>query len=302
MSRIRSLVGVALALWFEAAGWAASSPVTGVLDFAEPVRATGMGGAGVAVGADPVLGGLNPAAAAGSSRPIVALAGSRGAFDDLTGSALGALPVAGGVVSLAAAYLDAGRLDYVTPTGVSGGVSAQRDLMASVRVARPVTRRLAFGGAVTFVHSELFETARARSLTADLGIRARLLPWLVAGAAYRGLGGAVSYGSGAWRLPSGLRAGVAGEWSSESGRHAVIALADAEQTTGLPSVSLHLGAEYVWRGLVVLRAGAAPAANGSATGFGGGFGLSHGRLRLDYGIRLGGPAATPHRVSLTVLL
>lgn len=300
MSRLRLVAAVAAAGLLASTGWSVSPPVTGVLEFAEPVRVTGLGGAGVAVGGDPALGGLNPAAATGISRPVVALAGSRGAFDDLSGSVLGALPAAGGMVSLAAAYYDAGRLEYVTPAGLTGGVSAQRDVLVAVRAARPVTGRLAFGGAVSFVRSELFETARAVSLTADLGVRARLLPWLVAGAAYRGLGGIVSYGAGSWRQPSGLRAGVAASWTSGSGRHAVTALADVERAAGPSSSALHLGAEYVWRDLVVLRAGAAPAANGSATGFGGGFGLSRGRLRLDYGVRLGGPAAVPHAISLTI--
>ncbi len=280
---------------------AGGAGVIGVLDLVEPARSQGLGGAGTAVGNDPTLAGVNPAAGANVARPTVSVAGQRRSFGESVGQGLVAFPALGGSLSLTVAYLDAGTLALATPDGGLAHLALQRDVAVSAIAARPFGKRVTAGIAVKVLESELFADFRARTVAGDAGVQVLMDHWLKAGVAIQNLGGSLDYAGERQPLNATVRAGLAAAWKFGGATDVIVFMADVLGHNG-GAVSVRGGAEYLWNGVVSLRAGAKLAGTSNLSSMSAGFGFNRGVFRVDYGVRFGSAFELPHAIALTLRL
>ncbi len=237
----------------------------------------------------------------------------------LAGTQVGRLGVAGAV-----SYYSAGSVEWLDPRGQLTEVSAQRDLVAQVGAGFRVPRTtLSVGASGKVIHSELIEDISGTSLAADVGASLELSrAGLVFGVSAQNMGGSMRLEDGTAVLPLLLRLGLAyhilvdarglrfGTMQSlgQSGirsagaPHRVIALAEYQARLQEDAAGFAVGAEYVYAGVLALRAGFRSLTRGAAArhdvlSLGIGVGLKP--VRLDYSVEMI-EFATLHRVSVTV--
>ena len=297
-----ALLGACFLLASAASGQ--TSPVN-ALTIVEASRAEGFGGAAAAVGRDASMSWLNPAAAAQSGAALT-LAGQRGYFNEAAGQALVSAPFAGGALFAGLIYFDAGSVALNPDDGSSRTVRIQQDLLGSIGFAGTLAGPASGGISVKGIRSEIFgETAAALAL--DAGLQTRLNRFVKAGACLQNIGGRLRYETDAVNLPSLFRIGVAaGGWLSEWGFPSVfetdrlLVIADVEFPFAERTISFCGGVEYQLGTILAVRAGAKLANREESASFSSGIGLSAGKYRLDYSVRMGGDFSKPQTLSLTI--
>ncbi len=302
---MRLLWGTVTALIFPCRVLAAEgeTPVN-LLTRVESTRAQAFGGGAVAVGNDPTLVWVNPAAAAGLAQGSVTAGGNRGLFGDLTGQALVTTPLRGGQVTAGLLYYDAGEIENYTSTGQLWRVRPQQDVMGTVGYARALNAIVSSGVTVKYLRSRLAGTGMG-ALAGDFGAQVRLGRAVKLGAAVLNVGTPLTYHDASLALPTIVRAGAAAAWQFASpgapGRFdTLIVVADLDHHPLEGVTAVRGGLEYQWRGMIALRAGARTGAAADAGVFAGGVGLRIGAYRLDWTIRHNDLADLPQTLSLTV--
>jgi hypothetical protein len=284
---------------------AAMAPVS-ALDLFEPIRSAAIGGAGVAIGNDPTLAPVNPAAAARLAATSLTLGGQRGFFGDLLGHGSVTVPTERGTWFAGLVYYASPAVLLRFADDSVRSVLLQQDLLAAAGYARAIGPGLAWGLTAKVLRSELFEEFRAQAGAIDAGVQVRLTDHFKAGAAVRNLGPSFRYAGDALHPRTELRAGLAGGWRVRAGGpdspgDALIAAADLVWDVRAGAAEVSAGAEYRWLGFLAFRAGASVGgAGGELARVAAGLGVSNGPYRLDYSIKFGTAFSTPQALALTL--
>jgi len=224
--------------------------MTGVLDLVSSPRIEALGGSGVAAGHDASLIWTNPAAPAQLGQPEVHLTGDTGFAGAMSGSAMGSMNFAGVVATAGAAVFDAGDLSIAQLDGSTKKISAQRDLLGFLGFSGRVGEAWTVGGAIRVVHSSLFDTFKATTLTLDLGAQYMVTDWLRLGAAQLNAGRGLKFNETRTALPTTWRIGAAvGDPASLQG------LADLAYRLGDGDLTGMAGVEWPCVSRLTLRAG-----------------------------------------------
>jgi hypothetical protein len=301
-----------LLLFQFAAGWprdaGAALPAVNALSRTEAVRSQALGGAGVALGYDPSLVWLNPASAARAERSSIILTGAKGYFDDVTGEAVGAFPVFGAVLSLAAVYDDAGEATVIASDLTERRVHARQDVLLCAGLAGPLTAGLTGGVTVKRLRSTLAEEFVTTAMVFDAGVQASVSSRVKVGASVQNLGTGVKYLDDRVGLPSVARAGVAyAVHTAGAGEDSdyLILLSDLEYPLRENAPGWNAGAEYRFHGILAVRLGAQLGAAhlgrlSAGLGLLGGLRDKDRSFGLDYSIRLlTGGFGVPQMIAVT---
>jgi len=278
-----------------------------VLNKVEPTRTTSIGGAGVAIGVDPTLVWINPAAAVRCEGASLTMAGQRGFFRETTGQALWVTPFKSGVLFAGALYYDAGTARLANSAGALVTYQVQQDFAGMAGYAAPISPTVSSGVTLTWMHSELFNRASS-SLGGDGGVQIMINNYLKLGFAIQHVGTKLTYLNHDIELPTTARAGFAlgcrpAEFVSFAGaKDTLVVVLDAVQPVVERKPYWKTGFEYRWQRLIALRAGANGGGRDELAKYAAGFGLRFGRFRLDYSIRFGQAFANPQTLSLTIAL
>ncbi|MEK7474014.1 MAG: hypothetical protein AAB152_00130 [Candidatus Coatesbacteria bacterium] len=285
---------------------AGTSPIN-VLNKVEPTRTQSIGGAGVAIGVDPTLVWINPAAAVHCDGASLTMEGQQGFFRETTGQALWATPLRGGVVFAGALYYDAGTAKIADSTGALRSYDLQQDFAGMIGYAAPISKTVSSGVTLQWLRSELFNRSSS-SLNGDGGVQIAISRYLKVGFALQHVGTKLTYLNHDIDLPTTARVGVAlGMRPAEllpfmGSKDTLVAVLDAVQPVVEKKAYWKTGIEYRWQRLIALRAGANGGGRVELSNYAAGFGLRFGRFRLDYGIRFGHAFSNPQTLSLTVAL
>jgi hypothetical protein len=275
----------------------------------EATRAQAFGGAATALGLDPTLVWVNPAAAALVADPSITLAGQRGYFGEVTGQGVWTTALGGGRIVLGALYYDAGQVSLKASDGTWRTMNLQQDFAASVSYAAALSKDVASGFTIKGLRSQLFGDFTAHAIAADGGVQMRLTDMLKGGFAVQNVGTRLKYSKEKISLPAALRGGLAMGLRmrslgspAEGDSDTVVVVCDAVLPAEENGVSLKGGAEYSWRGIISLRAGVSFSTWKELSNYSAGFGLNLRRFRIDYGIRFGSVFDNPQTLSLTIAL
>jgi len=286
---------------------AAEAAPVDVLNKIEPTRTTSIGGAGSAIGVDPTLVWINPAAAVHCDGASFTMAGQRGFFKETTGQALWAAPFRGGVFFAGALYYNAGDTRLTASTGQVHSYTVQEDFAGMVGYAGALSKAVSAGATAKWMHSEVFGRA-AGSLSGDAGVQVALGRHLKLGAAIQHVGTDLTYLNHDVALPTTARVGVAvglrpADLVAFAGsKDTLVIAADAVQPLVEEKPYWKTGVEYRWQRLIALRAGANGGGRLELAKYAAGFGFRVGLFRIDYSIRFGTAFASPQTLSLTVAL
>ncbi len=273
----------------------------------ESTRAQAFGGGAVAVGNDPTLVLVNPAAAARADAISLTAGGNQGDFGDVVGEAAATVPWGPGALSGGLHYYDAGQVDMYTSAGDLWSAKLQQDLLLTAGYAGPLSSRVTAGGTVKYLWSRFAESVSAATVAGDLGAQVRISPVIKIGAALLNAGAPLRYEDSRASLPTTLRVGTAAGWRFASltggtAQDTLILVADADWLMAEQAAGYHGGVEYQWRGLLAVRGGGRSGTAGEPRGIAAGIGLRMGPFRMDYTIHFGGIVAIPQTASLTVEL
>ncbi|MEK7474006.1 MAG: hypothetical protein AAB152_00090 [Candidatus Coatesbacteria bacterium] len=307
MRVIRLLAGLAVAARSSGALAAQGTDAVNALNKVEAARAQAFGGAAVAIGNDPTLVWLNPAASAQVAGGSITVSAQRGYFGDAMGQALVATPVGEGMLTAGVLYFDAGEGEmYSEDLTQLWRTKLQQDVVGAVGFAAPLSPRVTSGAMLKVLHSRLAESMTASSLTGDVGVQTRVQDWLKLGFAASNIGTPLRYAGDAVASPAALRVGAAGGWrlhlSGGSRPDTLIVVGDAEMQGASGLVSWRGGIEYQVRGMVAVRAGFRAGAAREPSTYCGGVGFRVGAWRLDYTVRYNRIVDLPQTLSLTVAL
>lgn len=287
-------LALAAALLLTATAARAATAATGavLLRHAQSARAAGLGGGLCADDSGVEALGVNPAGAAGATRPELLSTFTSGVADDAYGFFGYAHPLKGGVATAGLTYYDAGTVELVSPSGAAQSVSAERDYAGSVGWAMPLFGGLTAGATGKFYKSTLAQSASASGFAADLGAQwATPLSGLRLGAALLNAGPGVKYETATDPLPLTGRAGAA--WTAALARSSSNDLTSAAVTLGADAVKTRdestagvAAAEFVlsFGPATAVSLRGAYAFGASADGLNFGAGVREGRFTADYAI------------------
>ncbi len=234
-------------------------------------RAAALGEAVSATADDVTTAVYNPAALATLTSPQISFSYQKG----IAGDSSGRLHLGRRNLGLAVSYYTAGDVDLLDGTTVRT-VNAQTDLSASLGGA--FTRgRLAFGGAVKFLSSQLAESNRATAFAIDLGIRSDITPRFRVSSALQNLGTKLKFVDEGDPLPRIFRVGA--EFQATQGRAPLTISAEAPYFLNEAEIRPAIGAE-IHVGPMAFRAGYRTGSQ--IEGLSLGAGISAGGLVLDY--------------------
>lgn len=273
----------------------------------EPARSHSVGGAGVAVGADPSLIWLNPGVLSTCSGKSLVMGAQRGTSADLSSQLQWTSPLVGGFVSAGLGYYSAGSAEYWLPDGSSKMLALQRDTMAFAGWGGNVVGNIGAGLNLKAVSSNLAETAKSSGFAADMGFHLVFNENLSGGLAIQNLGSEVKWGRDVLSQPTLVRTGVSAIFPVR------------ENIMGDPADYLQLmqdvsysfidgifmsstGAEYQWNNAAFMRVGLRAASKSGLTGFSAGAGIRTAVYRLDYAAWLGSPMEMPHILTITFFM
>jgi len=270
----------------------------------------------VALGYDPALIWLNPAAGSNLTSTYVSLVAQRGLFDEITGQGLFVTPLGKGVISLGGAYYDVGRVTLVASDNTVRSVSAQRDIMGIVGYSGQLSSQMTGGFLLKGLQSEIAEEFRAGGMAFALGFQWRLMDILKAGVTFENFGANLNYLEDEVALPARVHAGLALLWRLGSfspfetkTNNYLLSVVDAEYRLNSRQAHLQGGLEYHLHRIIMFRVGGRLGSNKSLGNLSAGLGfmLRKGRggtlkqYRLDYSIRiLTSVFAPPQALSLTI--
>jgi len=301
------LAGLAVAARAALAPASYDTDAVNALNRVEAARAQAFGGAAVAIGNDPTLIWLNPAAAANLATGSFTVSAQRGYFGDTMGQALLALPLGNGVMTAGVLYFDAGEGEmYSEDLSTVWRTRLQQDVVGAAGYSMALTPRVSSGATLKVLHSRLAESMSANALTGDAGIQVRVRDWLKLGFAASNIGTPLKYAGDAVAAPAAIRAGVACGWrlhlSGGTKPDTLILVGDTEVQAASGLVSWRGGLEYQLRGMIAVRGGFRAGEAREPSTFCGGVGLRIGAWRLDYTLRYNSEVDLPQIVSLTVAL
>ena len=281
-------------------------------------RQAALGEASVALVRDVSAAFWNPGAIAGIERYDAALTYTRWLADmNYGGAAVGARVRGIGTFALAVAALDYGDIpEAVLGTGSNdprtGNTFTGNDFMAGVAYAREFTDRLAIGVGVKYLHENLWNES-AHTVAFDVGTNYAVgYRGLRLAMAAQNLGGSVSWRADSltdrtegYDLPLTFRVGVSAPlvgpdaFVRMDGPHRLVAAVEAINTNDF-SERLHLGLEYTFNDLLVLRGGYRVNYAEGNWSVGAGLTPTVGdlRLRLDYAYVGYEFLSAPHRLSV----
>lgn len=293
---------VAVVLFLAVAGGARAddggSTGAAFLDLPVGARATALGEAYAAAGADPFAMAFNPANVAGARRRDLAVSYDA-LFLDLSHTYVAYVhPLWDrGTLGLSVSYVDLGNIQRTTvsnPGGAGLGAFSSDDLMVGLTYARH-TDAFDWGVTAKWIREEI-DSFSGSTAAFDLGVRWRpsALRGLALGASALHLGPDISLQSAGDPLPLTLRLGA--NYRTPSGR--LDLLGDVSWTRGRDAEA-HLGAEW-WalEDVFALRAGW-DSGNDMDDGLNVGLGVAaRDDLRLDYAYTPFGDAGDNNQVSL----
>lgn len=272
-------------------------------------RASGMGEAFTAVADDVSAIFWNPAGLSRLHRGEMSLMYLRGLGDGNFGFAGGALPVRSvGTLGMAVTTLQGGPLEMNHPDGSARTVQSQEDYVVTLSFARTLGRiphpvrfqetLLKFGAGVAgkYRRFSLAETATSRGVAADAGLHLSL--WrerLNFGFALSNLGPGVRFRSVSDALPKTFRAGTAIRFSAQG--NPMILSFDWVQRLEESRASFHFGAEWVYKNILALRAGARVLKNSEQL-ITFGLGYKKGNFRFDWASSLLSRLQDAQRISI----
>jgi len=207
------------------------------------------------------------------------------------------------VMSAGVAWYDARTTD--TP---KGRVNAQQDLLLIANACSAINAWSSFGTSVKTLRSELAEEYSTRAVAFDAGLRLSARPEFALGAALENKGSRSVRGGGRTDLASSIRAGFMATTILDTGdgrsfgQDGLSWGVDAVFPLEIGRTEWRGGAEYLWHRVVAVRAGAVRPREGGNWAWSFGFGLLTRRLRFDYASRFNSASATPHALSMTILL
>jgi len=283
---------------------AANIPPTNGLVRVESTRSQAFGGGAVAVGNDPTLIWVNPAATANAQGSALAMSANRGYFGDMAGHALYTQPFGQATLAAAILYYDASYAEAYDEEGNYWKSPIQTDTAAAFGYAVPLTGDVTTGANFKYCSSKVGGDTSYHSFLGDGGIQVRVTNQLKVGFALANLGPPIEITGESYSPPAVARAGAAVGWRLGDGPRpsTVILVGDCEYQIASKLSSFRGGVEYHWRGMVALRAGGRFGSYGEPGVFGGGVGLKLGDYRLDYTLRHSSIVDMPQTVTLTVSL
>lgn len=285
------------------ASWAraSSTPPNNVLTRVESTRAQAFGGAATAIGSDPTLIWVNPAAGANAIGTWLTVGGNRGYAGDTAGQVLMNTPVGLGRLTAAALYYDEGEAEAVDTTGVLWRTKIQQDFAVAAGYAAPLTSKVVSGVTLKVIQSRLGGEVTSRAVAGDLGVQVRMNDAVKIGVALANVGTTPTYGVQGVLPPTVARFGAAAGWRLNEGSRpsTLIGVADGEYDTASQTISWRGGVEYQWRSMVAVRLGARWGADREPSILAGGIGIKFGIYRLDYTVRYNTLADMPQTATLT---
>ena len=302
--RLKGIAGVTalcMAMLCRGPVFSSSGALETILTTIETTRSQGLGGSGVSIAQDVSMAWVNPAAIANVASPTIVLSGYREFFDEMTGQIQGAMPFRKGAVTAAVTYSDAGTEEILTLDGVSRTMSLQQDFLVCVGYARPLTGMLALGASAKVLHSTILEEYSTDMVVGDVGVQIRPVPRLQAGLALQNFGTQAKYLDEPLDAPMSVRAGAGAEFPLAN-EDALLLVGDVQYGFVSEQWALSAGAEYMWKKLVVLRAGIRESEQTELGNYSMGLGLQTGLFRMNYSVRLSREYSMPQSLSLTIAL
>ena len=285
----------------------ASGTFSGISTRMEPARTQAVGGAGVAVGADPSLFPLNPGLLSTCGGMSLSMGAQRGTAADLSSQLQWTQSLMGGNAAAGLGYYNAGRAEYWFDDGTSTTLNVQKDILLYAGWGTNIIGNIGAGIGLKAVNSELAGTAQSWGMGADLGVHMVFSEIISGGLSFQNLGSAVKWGKDSMAQPAMVRTGVA----------AVFPVRD--NLMGDPADYLQLvqdvsfsfidgifmsstGAEYQWNNAAFARVGLRAGSRPGLTGFSAGAGIRTAIYRLDYAAWLGSPIDMPHFLTITFFI
>ena len=303
---IRLTASFLVLAWGVPAQAAETTPVN-ALNKVESTRAQAFGGAATALGNDPTLVWVNPAAPAQVAGSSLTLAAQRGYFSDMTGQGVFTTPLKPGVLTAGLLYYDAGAGTGVYQTdGAEWKQPLQQDILGAAGFAMPIAPRVTAGGLLKAMHTQLGDDAKAWGAVLDAGVHIRVQDMFKLGFAVSNLGTRVRYLGDPVAPLAAVRAGAAVGWrfrdpeaDASVPSDSVILLLDAEYHLVDHDAVWHGGAEYTWHGWLSARAGVRLSTLREPSSFAAGAGFKFSGFRLDYSVRYSQEFDVPQTLSVT---
>ncbi len=266
-------------------------------------RASGMGGAFVAIGGD-LHGGLfvNPAGLYMLEGKEIACSGYRGIADDTFGM-LGYGHPLSSKCSLGVGLLnyDAGDMDIVQTTGETKNVKAQNDWLVNVSCAYEIISGLSAGTGLKIINSTLAENSTATCFAIDVGVLYMLdiVRNLNVGLAVQNVGDKLEFEDEGDSLPLTVRFGMTYDVVANRRRkseHNLLLACDLNKVVDT-DVRLDMGMEYWYKKSVAWRMGYKFGydLDGLTLGFGG----RYSGFQLDYSFSVMEELDSTHHLSLS---
>ena len=171
-------------------------------------RAAALGGAFTAVRDDVGVIAFNPAGLVTLKSGQASLAYERGVAEDTFSQVQAGFPLGRTALGVSVGMFDGGEIEYFDENFRLKTVTAQRDLVASLALARG-WGGFSAGVSAKYLSSELVEQISARAFTADVGVGAAVGPRVQLGASLLNAVGSLRYIERARPLPRTLRGGAA---------------------------------------------------------------------------------------------
>lgn len=277
---------------FENAGTTAAN----FLSLGAGARPLAMGGASLGLGEDTGGAAWNPAALGWMNGTEAALSHASLPNQSLQewGSMGGRILQSQTRWAVTGLYQGEGGLDGRDATGASTGSFSVSSMAFGATLAQQIGGRATLGVGAKVVRENI-ATVPGTGVTFDTGFMVRAGMFGL-GATAQNLGGRMSYGASSYPFPTSYGVGLGFSHPSSGVRVAVDA--------NLPSAyhpDLRAGAEWVYRGVLALRAGYRKELGSDADPLDGpsfGLGASHRGMWLDYGYLLSNVGSGQHRMGL----
>ena len=290
MQRSRNLTVVFILLAIPCLVLADGAGTTGGITLSQTIgaRAEAMAGAYTAVGGD-VLGiYYNPALASTLKEKQAAILYQKGIAEDNFGALCVGAPLGFGTVAGSLVYYNAGDVELINSGGEERTVNAQKDLLAILSYARKMGK-LSAGASLKYLSSKLAEEEEATTLAFDLGGNYQIDDRTMVGLAILNIGGELKYLKEADEVPESIRAGISHQWPE------LLISGDAVKRDDKNSG--HIGAEYIFKKLLSIRAGYTIDEDLGGPSFG--FGLNHNQFSINYALSSKEDLDLSHYVGLT---
>jgi hypothetical protein len=290
---VMTLAGSAIArAGFESAGTTAAN----FLSLGSGARTLGMGGATLGLGEDVGGAAWNPAALGWVNATEGALSHAglpNGSLQEwgAVGGRLGGSPTRWAVTGL---YQGEGAFDGRDATGASTGTFSVSSMAFGATLAHALGQRASLGVGAKGVRENI-ATASGSGFSFDAGLMVRAGGFGL-GLAAQNLGGHMSYGATSYPFPTSYGVGLGFTHPTTGVRIAV----DANFPRAYHS-DVRAGAEWLYRGLLALRAGYRKEIGSVEDPLNGpsfGLGASHRGMWLDYGYLLPSQGSGQHRMGL----